>query len=53
MHPAGTKVGLVIQAYRNLGKDNIDDTVRARTQKFLKGTSRSEIVKLLKYVYDV
>jgi len=49
MRPAGTKVGLVIQAYRNLGKDNIDDTVRARTQKFLKGTSRSEIVKLLKY----
>ena len=49
MHPAGTKVGLVIQAYRNLGKDNIDDTARARTQKFLKGTSRSEIVKLLKY----
>jgi hypothetical protein len=49
MHPAGTKVGLVIQAYRNLGKDNIDDTARVRTQKFLKGTSRNEIVKNLKY----
>jgi Family of unknown function (DUF6088) len=49
MHPAGTKVGLVIQAYRNLGKDNIDDTVRARTLKFLKGASRNEIVKNLKY----
>lgn len=49
MHPAGTKVGLVIQAYRNLGKDNIDDAVIARTQKFLNGTSRNEIVKLLKY----
>ena len=49
MHPAGTKIGLVIQAYRNLGKDNIDDAVRARTQKFLKGTARNQIVKDLKY----
>jgi hypothetical protein len=49
MHPAGTKVGLVIQAYRNLGKDNIDDAVRARTQKFLKGSSRNEMLKNLKY----
>jgi len=49
MYPAGTKVGLVIQAYRNLGKENIDDAVRARTKKFLKGTTEKELTKNLKY----
>ncbi len=49
MHPAGTKTGLVIQAFKNLGKDNIDDAVRARTRKFLVGTSRNELIKYLKY----
>ncbi|TAK78513.1 MAG: hypothetical protein EPO11_01160 [Gammaproteobacteria bacterium] len=49
MYPAGTKVGLVIQAFRNLGKDNIDDIVRARTRKFLAGTSRNEFIKYLRY----
>jgi hypothetical protein len=49
MHPAGTKVGLVIQAFRNLGKDNIDDVVRARTRKFLTGTDRNELIKYLRY----
>lgn len=49
MYPAGTKVGLVIQAYRNLGKENIDDAVRARTKKFLKGTTEKEMTKNLKY----
>jgi hypothetical protein len=29
MHAAGTKVGLVIQSLKNLGKDHIDDIARA------------------------
>jgi hypothetical protein len=49
MYPAGTKVGLVIQAFRNLSKDSIDDIVRARTRKFLAGTSRNEFIKYLRY----
>lgn len=49
MRSAGTRVGLVIQAFRNLGKDNIDDVAQARTQKFLSGTSKNELIKNLKY----
>lgn len=49
MYPAGTKVGLVIQAFRNLGKNNIDDVIRARTRAFLQGVSRNEFIKYLKY----
>ncbi len=49
MHPAGTKIGLVIQAFRYLGKDNIDNIVLAKTRKFLEGTNRNELVKYLKY----
>ncbi|HQY22453.1 MAG TPA: DUF6088 family protein [Gammaproteobacteria bacterium] len=49
MYPAGTKVGLVIQAFRNLGKENIDNIAQARTRKFLFGTSKSELIKNLKY----
>jgi len=49
MYPAGTKVGLVIQAFRNLGNENIDSAARARTRKFLAGTRKNEIIKNLKY----
>jgi hypothetical protein len=49
MHSAGTKVGLVVQAFRNLGKDNIDKIIRSRTKKFLTGTSKQDLVKNLKY----
>ena len=49
MYPAGTKVGLVIQAFRNLGKENIDIIAQNRTRKFLSGTSNSELIKNLKY----
>ena len=49
MYPAGTKVGLVIQAFKNLGKENIDDIARARTRKFLTGTSQNELTNNLKY----
>jgi len=49
MYPAGTRVGLVIQAFRNFGKENIDDVAMARTRKFLAGTSQNELAKNLKY----
>jgi len=49
MYPAGTKVGLVIQAFRNLGKDNIDNIALARTKKFLAGIDRNELIRYLKY----
>ncbi len=49
MYPAGTKVGLVIQAFRNLGKENIDNIAQARTRKFLSGISKNELIKNLKY----
>ncbi|MFT4060193.1 MAG: DUF6088 family protein [Legionella sp.] len=49
MYAADTKVGLVIQAFKNLGKENIDTIAQARTRKFLDGTSRDELVKNLKY----
>lgn len=49
MYPAGTKVGLVIQGLRNLGKNNIDNHVQAKVKKFLAGTSRNELIKYLKY----
>ncbi len=49
MYPAGTKIGLVIQAFRNLGKENIDAIARSRTQKFLVGISQNELIKNLKY----
>ncbi len=48
MYPAGTKVGLVIQAFRNLGKENIDNIAQART-RFFSGTSKNELIKNLKY----
>jgi hypothetical protein len=49
MYPAGTKVGLVIQAFRNLGKDNIDNVARTKTKNFLAGTNTNELIKYLKY----
>ena len=49
MHPSGTRVGLVIQAFRNLGKNHIDAIVQARTKKFLHNTSKSELTKNLKH----
>lgn len=49
MYPAGTKVGLVIQAFRNLGKENIDNVAKTKTRKFLSGTSKNELIKNLKY----
>lgn len=49
MYPAGTRVGLVIQAIRNIGKENINNIAKAKIKKFLEGTSKNELVNNLKY----
>jgi predicted transcriptional regulator of viral defense system len=49
MAPAGTREGLVIQAFKNLGKDHIDKNVFTRAQKFLAQSSENEIRKNIKY----
>ncbi len=49
MASAGTREGLVIQAFKNLGKDHIDKIVLARTQRFLKSSSENEIRENTKY----
>ena len=49
MHTASTKVGLVVQAFRHLGKDNIDKTACNRTQKFLEDVSGRDVIRGLKY----
>lgn len=48
LHATG-KVGLVIQALRNLGQASIDEVARARVKRFLSGTSPLELKKNLKY----
>lgn len=49
MSSAGTREGLIIQAFKNLGRDHIDETIRARTRKFLKPSSKMEIRKNMKF----
>jgi len=49
MSSAGTKVGLLIQAFKNLGKVNIDKIARKRAKKFLKEFSEEEIRKDIKF----
>ncbi|MDP3706155.1 MAG: DUF6088 family protein [Legionellaceae bacterium] len=49
MYPAGTRVGLVIQGIRNIGKENISNVARAKTKKFLEGTSKNDLINNLKY----
>lgn len=49
MYPAGSKVGLVNQAVKNLDKEHIDKVTCLRIQKFLVGTSKQELIKNLKY----
>lgn len=49
LHASG-KVGLVIQALKNLGKQHIDEIARSRVQRFLDGMNNSqELKKNLKY----
>jgi predicted transcriptional regulator of viral defense system len=49
MAPAGTREGLIIQAFKNLGKNQIDKTIRARTKKFLETSNEKEIRKNMKF----
>ncbi len=49
MASAGTREGLIIQALKSLGKDQIDDVIRARARRFLKPSSRDELRKNLKF----
>lgn len=43
MFYAGTRESLLIQALKNLGKDHIDEIVRAQVAKFLKDSSEKDI----------
>lgn len=49
MSTAGTREGLLIQALKNLGKDHIDQVVRAQAVKFLKGSDKKEIRENMKF----
>lgn len=50
MATAGTREGLIIQAFKNLGtKDQIDDVIRARTKKFLEPSTEQELIQNLRY----
>ena len=49
MASAGTREGLIIQAFRNLGKDQIDDVIRARVRRFLEPSSKDDIRKNMKF----
>lgn len=49
MYSAGTREGIIIQAFKNLGANHIDDVIRARTKKFLEPSSEVEIRKNLKF----
>lgn len=49
MSSAGTREGLLIQALKNIGKDHIDQAVRAQVTKFLKNSSEEEIKQNMKF----
>ncbi|WP_320412610.1 DUF6088 family protein [Candidatus Protochlamydia amoebophila] len=49
MFSAGTREGLLIQALKNLGKDHIDQIVRAQVSKFLKDSNEKEIKQNMKF----
>ena len=49
MHAAGTKEGLVIQAFKFMKKENIDQAARGRTRKFLQGQSQKAVSMNLKH----
>jgi predicted transcriptional regulator of viral defense system len=49
MSSAGTKVGLLIQALKNLGKDHIDQTARSQIAKFLKNSSENDVRENMKF----
>lgn len=49
MFPAGTKEGLVIQAFKFMKKENIDAAACGRTRKFLEGRTHEELSHNMKY----
>lgn len=49
MFAAGTREGLIIQAIKNIGREQIDDVIRARTRKFLSESPFDELKKNLKF----
>lgn len=49
MASAGTREGLIIQALKNLGKDQIDHVIRARARRFLEPSNKDELRKNLKF----
>lgn len=49
MFAAGTREGLIIQAFKSFGRDQIDETIRARARKFLAPSSTEEIRRNIKY----
>ncbi len=49
MSSAGTREGLIIQAFKNLGKNHIDQVIRARTRKFLEPSGEKEVRKNMKF----
>jgi hypothetical protein len=49
MSSAGTREGLIIQAFKNLGKHQIDELVRARARQFLAASHEEQIRKNCKF----
>jgi Family of unknown function (DUF6088) len=49
MYPAGTAVGLAIQALKNIGQNHIDHRIRTCLRKFLADNSKQELINNLKY----
>ena len=49
MSSAGTREGLLIQALKNLGKNHIDQVIRAQVSKFLKDSNENEIRQNMKF----
>ncbi len=49
MASAGTREGLLIQALKNLGKDDIDQIARTQISKFLKGSNKKEVKQNMKF----
>lgn len=49
MHAVGSSEALVVQALKFMGKENIDDSMLAKTKKLLKQSKRKEFEKNIQY----
>ena len=49
MYAAGSKEALVIQAFKYIGEDHIDQRILQKTKKFIKGAGQSEFENNLKF----